>query len=459
MTATHQIIITAAAATAIMVAAQSGLYTSAISSSAISCATDSLASSSADSTVVSNLDLASELYRKIKFAQTESEPDAGYYNLVLECNAAATAALKTIDKDSPDYTRCKSILRDINPVLEAGAYHFSSAKDAANLAKFAGAYVDTHLLPEFSGETFRTDANYPSIIYIAASGAYNSHNFRKAIDYFRAYFATGESSRREQVYMYMGQACLNIQNYDLAVATMLEAVKAYPENYHLISFGIKACIEGSHSEHLQPLLDKALALKPDDEQLLNIQGKLLEDNQEYLKALSVYNRIDELKPMNLSTARHIALCYYNLGVDFFNRAITSEDERTAKKLKRQSNDYFSAATDKLEEVLANDPTSVKYLKALAVAYGCMDMRDKFEEVNNRIQALGESPMNSMGMPPIMAYNENNTRNYGRGDGVVSTAASTAGEAPRYSEFAKIIVEERLAKWTRKGEFERPEDYG
>lgn len=82
MTATHQIIITAAAATAIMVAAQSGLYTSAISYSAITCAADSLTASPTDSAVVSNLDLASELYRKIKFAQTESEPDAAYYNLV-----------------------------------------------------------------------------------------------------------------------------------------------------------------------------------------------------------------------------------------------------------------------------------------------------------------------------------------------------------------------------------------
>ncbi len=458
MTTTPKVLLTAASAAVITLASQALPVAGAPQIPSASTA-DSVAALAADTTAtVDPLEQASELYRAIKFAQTEGEPGEDYYQTVIDCNTAATTAIKSLAKGTPEYDRCKSILRDINQSLEAGAYFYSSANNSDQLARFAGAYIDTHLLDAFHGENFRTDANYPSIIYIAASGAYNSRDFAKAIDYFRAYFATGEPSRREQVYMYMGQACLNIEQYDLAVATMLEAVKAYPENYHLISFGIKVCIDGSHSEHLQPLLDKALALKPDDEQLLNIQGKLLEDNQEYLKALSVYNRLDELKPMNLSTARHIALCYYNLGVDYFNRAITSDDERTAKKLKRQSNDYFSAATGKLEEVIANDPTSVKYLKALAVSYGCMDNRDKFEEVNTRIQALGESPMPSMGMPPIMAYNENNTKNYGRSDGAVSTAASTDNDTPRYSDFAKSIVEERLAKWTRKGEFERPEDY-
>lgn len=401
---------------------------------------------------------ASELYRKIKFSQMEGERDASYFEDVIACYRAAVAALATLETGTSDYEKVRGILRDINPELEAGAYYHSSNNNADKLAEFAQAYVDTHTLPAFAGEKFPINEQaYPSIVYIAASGAYNKGEFDKAIGYFRVYFSTGEPTRREQVYMYMGQACINLEKYDLAVATMLDAVKSYPQNYHLISFGIKACIDGGHGEHLQELLDKALALKPDDESLLNIQGKLYEDEQDYQKALAVYAKLDEMNPDNLRTTRHIALCYYNLGVSNFNQAIMSDDEKTARKFKRQSNDYFSAATGKLEEVVANDPMSVKYLKALAVAYGCMDNKQKFDEMNIRIQALGENPLNSMSMPPIMSYNEGNTKNYGRTDGALTTSGGESS-APLYSDFAKAEVEKRLADWTKKGEFERPEDY-
>ena len=419
---------------------------------------DSTQSITQSITQLPSVEDVSEQYKKLKFRNVEGDPDAVYFDEVLACNRNAVAVLGSLTSSSPDFEKIRGILRDLNPDLEDGAYYFSAQNNSDKLTDFAQAYVDTHLLPAFSTEKFKiNEQSYPLMVYIAASGAYNSQDFEKAIGYFKVYFSTGEPTRREQVYMYMGQACLNLKMYDLAVATMLDAVKAYPENYHLLSFGIKACIDGGHGEHLQELLDKALALKPDDEQLLNIQAQLLEDEQQYLKALEIYNRLDEMKPDNLRTARHIALCYYNLGVSNFNQAIMSDDEKTARKFKRQSNDFFSAAVGKLEEVVANDPTSVKYLKALAVSYGCMDNKAQFENINTRIQALGEAPMNSMSMPPIMSYNEGNAKNYGRTDGI-STGRESGSDAPLYSEFAKAEVEKRLADWTRKGEFERPEDY-
>ena len=413
----------------------------------------------ADTPDATSVEAVSDLYKKVRFGQAEGAADEEFYKTVMDCYNASIKALNEITKDSLDYEKIKSILRDINPQLLAGAYFYSSADNSAEMTKFAQAYVDTHLLPAFSGEKFAVDESvYPSMIYIAASGSYNNKDYDRAIEYFKAYFSTGEATRREQIYMYMGQACLNTERYDLAVSTMREAVKAFPENYHLISFGLKASMDGGLGEYIQEFLDKALVLKPNDEPLLNIQGKLHEDNQDYLKALEIYNKLDEINPSNLRTARHIALCYYNLGVKHFNDAIMSDDEKTAKRFKRQSNDYFSAASDKLEEVVANDPTSTKYLKALAVSYGCVNNEEKFNEINERLKALGEDPLKSMGMPPLMSYNDNNTLNYSRsGDASGHISVNESG-APLYSEFAKAAVEKRLADWTRKGEFERPDDY-
>lgn len=405
------------------------------------------------------LDKAVESYKRVKWEKFEGESDDNLYQAVYQCyldNLDAVEANRDIDQAAIE--RCKGMLRDINRDLERGAFYYSGQGNSSQLTLFSQAYVDTQLSDMFKGETFpRDEASFPSVVYCAASGAYNQKEYERAIEYFKLYFSTGEVKLREQIYMFMGQACLNAKKYDLAVTTMIEGTKAYPGNYNMLAIAIKSCIDGGHAEYLQELLDKAFVFKPDDEQLLNIQGKLYEDEQEYNKALEIYNRLDLLRPQNLSIARHIALCYYNLGVLYFNKAIMEEEEKSARKYKRQSNNYFMASAEKLEEVVANDPMSAKYLKALAVTYGCMDNTAKFDEVNTRIQALGEQPLGAVHMPPIMAYNDTNTKNYGRGSGV-GLADTRTDDVPTYSEFAKGYIEERLTKWTRKNEFEKIQDY-
>lgn len=399
---------------------------------------------------------ADSSYRELVRIRVLATPADRLYPKVYVCFTDNFDVLSRFSPDTPEFIRVRNVLRDINSDLEAGAYHYSSQNDAGQLTKFATAFLDTQLHPAFAGESFRRDEQtFPSVVYIAASGAYNSGDFARAVEYFKLFFTCGDNPMREKVYMYMGQACINSGNYDLAVTSMLDAMKQYPDNYHLVSFGIKACIDGGHAERLQDFLDAALRLRPDDEQLLSIQGKLLEDEQQYLKALEIYRRLDEMKPNNMSVAQHTALCYYNLGVSFFNNAILETEEKSAKRLKRQSNDYFSSAIDKLEEVVANIPTSVKYLKALAVAYGCLDDKEKFEELNNRIQAFGQEPVAGMSMPPIVAYSEQNTTNYQRSGSAVAQASA---DAPLYSDYAKGYVEKKLSSWTRKGEFEKIEDY-
>lgn len=410
---------------------------------------------SRDSLILANAD---ESYRQLQLLRVEDAPESDLYPLVYQCYTDNVAALAITEEGSHEYQKCKSVLRDLNRYLEAGAFYYSAQNNSGSLIKFARAYIDIHLMPEFKGESLPRDPNsFPSLVYIAASGAYNGQDFNRAIEYFKLFFTVGgDENLREKVYMYMGQACLKTGNYALAINTMATAMKLYPENYHLISFGIKACIDGGHAESLQEFLDKAFAMKPDDEQLLNIQAKLYEDEQEYLKALEIYRKLDEMKPNTLSVAQHTALCYYNLGVGYFNNAIMEADSKVTKRLKRQSNDYFSSAIEKLEEVVANDPMSEKYLKALAVSYGCLDEQEKFEELNARIAALGKEPVSSFNMPPLVSYNESNTVNYQRSGNALT--ASAGNDAPVYSVYAKEFVEKKLAEWTRKGEFEKLDDY-
>lgn len=400
--------------------------------------------------LVSNAD---ETYKKLRNMRFEGFDEPDYYPVLYACYEANVAAIDSLP-GHPRVDASKAVLLDIYKDLLDGAYFYSSAKKPELLTKFAQAYLDLQAMPVMEGETFaRDERSFPTIAYIAASGAYNDKDFPRAIRYFDTFLSTGSDQQRENVYMYLGQACLFAKEYDHGVTSMAEAMVLYPANYNVITLGLQCCIDGKRAEMIQHFLDKALILKPGDEQLLNIQGQVYEDQQDYKKALDVYNQLNNMRPNNLSITKHLALNYFNLGVHYYNSAIMQEDEKTAKRNKRQSNSYFEEAARKLEEILANDPLAVKYMKALAVTYGCTDQKEKFDEINNRIRALGQQPEKSV-MPSMIAFNEDNSTNFSSKVG--RTVA--AGDVPPFSEFGKSFVTDGLAKWAQRGQFEKTEEY-
>ncbi|MDE6396214.1 MAG: caspase family protein [Muribaculaceae bacterium] len=396
---------------------------------------------------------ADSTYRRLRSMRFDGYDEKEFFPLVYDCYEANVRVIDSL----PDHERfgaSKAALLDIYKDLLDGAYYYSSAGQSALLTKYAQAYLDLQDMPCMEGERFyRDNRAFPTLAYNAASGAYNDKDYERAIRYFDTYLSTDSEQQRENVYIYLGQACILAKDYDHGVKSMAEALVLYPANYNIITLGLQCCIDGDHGEMLQHFLDKGLMLRPDDEQLLNVQGQIHEDRQEYKQALEVFSLLNELKPNNMSIVKHLALNYFNLGVNYYNDAIMQQQEKAAKRSKRQSNAYFNEAVNMFETILANDPLAVKYLKSLAVAYGCMGMDDKFEEVNNRIRALGYQPEKSV-MPAMIAFNEDNTQNFKSQGG----APVRAGEVPSYSEFGKAFVTDGLAKWAQRGQFEKSDAY-
>lgn len=402
------------------------------------------------------VDRATTLYKHLKWQKMEGEAENALYPTAMNCYEAALKGYGLAKSDPEEQDRCRNILRDINRDLLEGAFFYSGAGDNDRMNSFARAVVDTRLMDTFKGQTFPGNQSaYPAIVYCAASSAYNAKEYSQAIKYFDEYLATGEERSREQIYIFLGQACMNTGDYNKSIAAMTEAIEKYPSNYNFLLIAMQSCMDGGRAEMLQAFLDKAMFFRPGDEQLLMIQAKLQEDRREYQQALQTYSILDELKPNNLNIAKRMALCYYNLGVNYYNKVIFETDEKEQKKFRRQCDSYFEAATMKIEEVLANDPLNMKFLKALAVSYGCVGNMEKFEAANTRIKALGQTPVGEKDLPSEVTYNESNKPNFVAQD---TKNKAIGGEVPIYSDFAKSYVEKRLAKWVGKGEFEKDDIY-
>lgn len=418
-----------------------------------------------------SIDQAHANYQQFNKLRAGNADEANIYTTLYQCYKDYAAVLSASGPNTPAYTQARSALREMYPFLQSGAAYNSSHGNQQNALLFAQAFMDVPLMEAFRGESFAHDDYFPTMAYFAASSTFNAGNYDKAINYFRVYLDTGAPKNRQNVYSYMAKACMNIKNYELAMSVLNEASNNYPQDFNVLSMAINNCIEREDNANLQKFISKAIALKPNDETLLNIQGKLYEDTQEFQKALNIYNKMRQSKPNSLNIAQHIALNYYNLGVMHYNKASMEQNEGTAKKYSRQAKDYFSAAATTLQDIVTNDPTSVKYMQALATAYSCMGDQGQLDAVNTKISAIGGRTIAANATPALITYSGKAPAQSGNASATNLTAdnvpaggsnapqrAYSPNEAPLYSKFAKEYVESRIRKWQNKDSYETVEEY-
>lgn len=404
---------------------------------------DSLARVHTDSLV----GLASESFKNLKFVQYDGTTEAQLYPMVESVYAHVTAALADSLVTDTDRTRLRGMLVDLDPLLINGAVYYSGEGNREKLNMFATSCVDTRIRPDMTGMPFgkANDRIYPSIVYCAASNAYNTGNYNAALDYFEEYLDGESDEHREQIAMFLGQAAINTGQQPRAVDRLVSAANRYPTNYNLLMITLQTCLDAGEHDRMQPLMERALLMRPNDEQLLTVQAALLEETGDYNGALTMYSRLYDLHPESLDVNRHLALCYYNLGADHYNRALMESDDKAAKRNMRQAKAYLLSASDKLSAVVDSDPTNTKYLKALAMTYGCLGESARLEEINSRLSALGLKPVTITGMPESVTYAD-------------APAGGSGRTIPDFQDFARSYVEQNMARFATRSEFEKTEDF-
>ncbi len=394
--------------------------------------------------------LASELaeaYKALKFMEYEGEQEEVLYRTGYDVNDLAVRSLLASENDD-QANRARTVIADVHPLLLQGAFYHSGKGNSSETTRFARAFVDVEQMPEMSAIAFKTDPKVMSqLAYSAAYGAVNSGDNEKAKQYFEAYLNTGETAQRENVVVFYGQCCVQTQDWGRGIDVLEEAVSQYPLNPRIINLAMQCAIDGGYPDRLQNLLDRALALNPDDQNLLDLQAKLYSTNRDFRKALDIYLKIAEVRPQSLENTRRIATCYYNLGATYYNQSIMEEDEKVSKRAHRQSQAYFNSAAESLEQLLGTTPSDIKYLRALAQTYAALGEKERFESVNSRLIGFGEKGVAFNAMPVMI-----------EGDSFAGASGKTAVTVPTFAEFARPFIEERLGTWAQRGEFEKLEDY-
>lgn len=391
------------------------------------------------------------------FAQTQGWTESDYASLY-DSYKANVSALRHSSRGSQSFIDARQRLYEMRPYLQQGAIWYSQKGSQHNALLLAQAFVDIPMMEEFSGTSFPQDDYYPTMVYFAASGTYNAKDYARAIPYLREYIATGASSNRKNVYMYLAKACSHVKDYRQAVDVLEEACGIWPSDFNILSMTINACIDADDNQKLQKYVSRALAVKPSDPTLLNIQGRLYEDSRNFKEAMAVYDKLRQVMPRSLEVAEHQAMNTYNLAVLYYNQG----DRGLAAE-------YFRKAIPVMESVMDADPSSVRFLQALAVAYSCTDRQESLRQANRKLVALGGMEVSGNDIPSLMAYN--GTGSYAGGNGGTVSGGTPVGasygavqpqpvrdDVPAYSVYAKKYVEDRIGKWQEKDPYETLDEY-
>jgi len=404
---------------------------------------DSIAHAKSDSL----LHKASEAYNHLKLVQYDGTTERELFPIVIGTHSDVCSALADSLVNEQEKTRLRGILLDLDPLLIRGAVFYSSEGNREEMNRFAMACVDTRLREDMKSMPYGKAGEkvYPSLVYCAASNAYNSGDYIHALDYFEEYLDGEGTDQREQIALFLGQAAINTGNQKRVVDRLITASSRYPTNYNLLMITLQNCLDAGEHGKMQPLMQRALLMRPDDEQLINVQAALMEETGNYTGALEMYSRLYDLHPESLTVNKHLALCYYNLGADYYNQALMDPDDKSSKRKMRQSKAYFQSASAKLGAVVESEPTDTKYLKALAMTYGCLGETALLAEINTRLSAFGIKPVTVTGMPESMTYAD-------------TPAANSSAAIPDFQDYARGYVESNLAEFSKRREFEKTEDF-
>ena len=428
-----------------------------------------------------SLEEARESYRAFLALRNEGSINSeGAYDALLSAYRAYAALIEQRG-DAVIAEEGKQVLREIRPSMQNGAVFYSqmqSPQAQKQALIFARAYVDIPLMTIFREEPFQQNAYYPTMVYFAASGCYNAREFSAAIRYFREYLATGAPDKRRDIMLYMVNAYQQIDDLPRAGRVLAEAVEAYPTDFELLSKAINVSIDTKNNEALQTYVERALAMRPDDRTLLNIQAKLCEDMGRYAEAVDCYTRLREANPQSLNYAKHLALNYYNLGVLYNNLIMEQTEPAREQEYIEQVSTNFSMAESIVRDILNYDPNSLQYLNIKATIDWNFGRLEALAEDNRRIVALGGRPFTDSDMPSLISFDQQPavqaqpaTAPQPQEFAAASTPAAPATAdrpqrdiwedydgVPPYSAYAKQYVESRINSWQKKDPYETVGEY-
>ncbi len=343
-----------------------------------------------------SIDEAGTHYQSYRTKMAADDKAGAYPDL----HQAAVQYMGVLNNDYAAYSETQQAIAALGamyPHLANAVVYYSQVNDPDGALTYAEDLLDISLHEKMAEANLPKGGEYPTFAYFAASKNYNARNYVKAVKYLDAYIQSGDSKNLKPALHFAGKSYIFLNQLEYAKTVLKTGLRLFPGDPGMLTTAINLLADTKDDdETLQTYITEAMVQKPGDEALMNIQGLLYERNEKFAEATAVYQTLRQAHPNNLEVSRHLSINLYNSGV----QALEAGDNEKADLQLR-------AAAEILNDVLASDPLAINYAYALANAYNALDDKDNLVKINEKIIALGYTPVGMEEKPEVMALNKDN----------------------------------------------------
>lgn len=345
--------------------------------------------------------------------------------------------MKCLGEDSSEHLSVIKVkMRRLRAECEDAGIYYSSVGDNKTAAKFLECYLNIAHLPLFEGEQLPRNSQYPAYVFIVAAESHNSRDYESAVNYLQEYIELGEKQNQQICYEFLAADLEILERYDDEAVVLDEGIMNYPRSLKMLKQAIMLLINRNNQKRAEEMLDRALALEPNDPNLKLLKATFDDQNERYEQALPIYKEVYDQNPNNITTIKQLAFCHYNLAGVLINKSNSATSKDEFKSLRGSATEHFNQAITLLEPI-SKLPDAVREDKRIV------------EALSDALTQVGRAP-EANGLRERVAQ-QNSTLQF-------STAQSEGKKAPNFNDWYQPKLEKILSDWERRGEFEPADKY-
>lgn len=360
-----------------------------------------------------------------------SNKDELYKNL-LDCFLNFCKCMDDVDQSQQ--AAIKEKIRQLRPEFEMAGIYYSSDGDNRTAYLYLECYLNIPLMPIFEGERFNRNELYPDYVFIVAAEAHNTKDYEKAVQFLQEYIELGEKKYQQTCYEFLAADLDLLERYDDEALVLDEGIMNYPNSLTMIKHGIMLANKRGNKEKVEEMLNKALAISPNDPSLRLHKADIDEQNERFTDAISIYQEFYEQNPSNISIVKKLAFCHYNLAGVLINQSNSATDVEQFKTLKEEAKEHFNKTIQLLDPISKN-PDLMRKDQRILVA-----LSDALTKVGRHSDAASLREQSQKNITLEAAFN------------------SPRQDVPNFNDWYPPRLEKILSTWERRGEFESASKY-
>jgi tetratricopeptide (TPR) repeat protein len=262
---------------------------------------------------------------------------------------------KSLDTDGKNAKKLKEHFTVLSSLAQNEAfnkYHLVKYPEAAELYALAAD------CSEAAGVIDSMSVYYAGVIAVEGENYATAEKYlKKAIEI--DYIEKGDA------YAYLAKALEELKKVDEARTILEKGFEKNPENQQLIIPLINNYMSsGKDPKDIIPLIRKAQEKEPDNVNLYNVEGDLLERLGDTEKAVERYNKAMEINPKDFFSYYKLGLMYFNIGAKYSTQATDEKDQKEYDRLLALADSELKKALPFLEKAYELQPSEMSTIQAL-----------------------------------------------------------------------------------------------